>query len=208
VLIVGGGSSHDFNKWFNEVDSATLRANGDSVNYTDKLEEVAAALKDVDVLYWCSNQPMDDENLRKAIFDFANDGHGLVLVHPALWYNWNNWPEYNRELVGGGAHGHDKYGEFEVDVKNADHPVMKGVPLAFKLKDELYHMEVDPKGTPIETLAESINLTDGTTFPCVWIVKHPKTRIVCITLGHDAAAHELAAYQTILKNAVNWAAEK
>ena len=54
--------------------------------------------------------------MRKAIFDFADAGRGLLLVHPALWYNWPDWPEYNRVLVGGGARSHDKYGEFEVTV--------------------------------------------------------------------------------------------
>ena len=40
------------------------------------------------------------------------------------------------------------------------------------------------------------------------MVKHPKARIVGITLGHDARAHDLPAYQTLLKNAVQWAAGK
>jgi type 1 glutamine amidotransferase len=57
-------------------------------------------------------------------------------------------------------------------------------------------------------LAESKNLTDGKTFPTVWIVKHPKARIVCITLGHDAESHDLDAYKAILRNAVDWAAGK
>jgi len=39
-------------------------------------------------------------------------------------------------------------------------------------------------------------------------VKHPKSRIVCITLGHDGRAHELPEYQTLLKNAFQWAAGK
>jgi type 1 glutamine amidotransferase len=38
--------------------------------------------------------------------------------------------------------------------------------------------------------------------------QHPKARIVCITLGHDHKAHELPAFQTLLRNAVTWAAGK
>jgi type 1 glutamine amidotransferase len=83
---------------------------------------------------------------------------------------------------------------------------MVNVPKSFNVKDELYHSEIDPQGTPIEVLAEAKNLTTGQTFPSVWIVKHPKARIVCIALGHDAGSHDLAAYQTILRNAVEWAA--
>jgi len=209
VLIVGGGSSHDFNRWFRDADSETLAADGKvSVNYTDKIGEVLPALKDVDVLYLSNNQPMKDSALRKAIFDFADAGHGLVLAHPALWYNWNDWPEYNQTLVGGGARSHYNYGEFEVSVKEPSHPVMAGVPQTFRLKDELYRFMPDANGTPVEVLAEAKNLTDGKTFPSVWIVKHPKARIVCIAPGHDAESHDLSAYQSILRNAVNWAAGK
>ena len=160
------------------------------------------------MLYLCNNQPMTDPQLRKAIFDFADSGHGLLLVHPAVWYNWKDWPEYNRTLVGGGANGHDKYGEFDVTVTAPGHPVMAGIPRNFKITDELYHFEVDPKGTPIEVLAEGKNSATGKSWPMVWIVKHPHARIVCIALGHDAKAHELPAYQTLLQNAAKWAAGK
>ena len=207
--MVGGGSSHDFDKWFNKADLTTLTGGGKvSANYTDRPADIAGALKEVDVLYQSSNQKMDDAALRKAIFDFANAGKGLVLIHPGLWYNWPDWPEYNRVLIGGGARGHDKFGEFEVNVDQAGHPVMKDVPASFKITDELYYSKFETNGTPVEVLATAKNSTTGKTFPSVWIVKHPKARIVCIALGHDAKAHELEAYMTLIKNAVAWAAEK
>jgi type 1 glutamine amidotransferase len=209
ILIVGGGSSHDFGRWFHEADGATLRGlEKITVSYTDDLTLVLGTLPLESVLVWTSNQPMTDGKLQRGIINFANAGHGLVLVHPGLWYNWNNWPEYNRVLVGGGAHGHDKLGEFEVTVKEPGDAIMAGVPVRFKITDELYHTEVDPKGTPIEVLAEAKSPLDGKTWPIVWIVKHPNARIVCITLGHDGGAHNLPAYKTILQNAVKWAGEK
>lgn len=203
VLVVGGGASHDFNRWFNEADSATLSANA-SVNYTEDISRIGSALKDIDALYLCNNQPMTDAALRKNIFAFADAGKPLLLVHPALWYNWNDWPEYNRVLVGGGARGHEKYGEFEVNVANSGHPIMQGVPKTFRISDELYQFAADPNGTPIQVLATGKSLVTGKIYPVVWIVKHPKTKIVCITLGHDGAAHDLPAYKTILRNAVDW----
>jgi hypothetical protein len=76
ALIVGGGSSHDFNKWFNQADSATLGGeNRASVNYTDQPSAIAPALKDIDVLYQSSNQKMEDPMLRKAILEFAEVNH-------------------------------------------------------------------------------------------------------------------------------------
>jgi len=60
----------------------------------------------------------------------------------------------------------------------------------------------------MEVLATGKNLTDGKTYPVVWITKHPNARIVCITLGHDAKAHELPAFKAILRNSLKWAAGK
>jgi len=209
ALIVGGGSSHDFGKWFNQADTDTLTANGKaSVKYTEQISTVLPQLGDLDVLYLSNNQSMTDAALRKGIFDFADAGKGLLLVHPALWYNWNDWPEYNRQLVGGGAKGHDKYGEFEVSVAEPAHPLMAGVPANFKITDELYNFIQDEQGTPIKVLATGKSPTTGKTFPVVWITKHPKARIVCLTLGHDGKAHEHPAYKTILQNSVLWAAGK
>jgi putative membrane-bound dehydrogenase-like protein len=209
TLMVGGGSSHDFDKWFNKADSAILSEGGlASVNYTDKPDTIAGVLKDVDVLYQSTNQKIDNKDVRKAIFDFADAGKGIVIVHAGMWYNWPDWTDYNRVLVGGGAKGHDKFGEFEVNLDVTDHPVMKGVPSNFKITDELYYAKFEDNGTPVQVLATAKNLTTGKTLPSVWVVKHPKARIVCIALGHDGKAHDLPAYKTMLRNAVAWAAGK
>ncbi len=64
------------------------------------------------------------------------------------------------------------------------------------------------RGGAIEVLAEATSPKTGKIFPQVFIVKHPKARIVGLTLGHDARAHDLPAYQTLLKNAVQRAAGK
>ena len=125
--------------------------------------------------------------------------------HPALWYNWQDWPEYNQKLVAGGSRGHDKYGEFEVQVVDPEHPIMKGVPEKFKITDELYYHKKDTSGPPIQVLAIGRNPATGATHPVVWITKTPNSRIVCITLGHDEKAHTLPAFQTLLVNAHEWA---
>jgi len=208
ILIVGGGSSHDFKRWFGDADKATIEQMHPAwVDYTEKPDVIASAVPSLDVLVSSTNQPVGSD-ARKGFFDMANAGKGLVLIHPALWYNWGNFPEYNRELVGGGTHGHDRYGEYEVDVVNQNHPVTAGLPAKFKISDELYNFIPDPQGTPIEVLAQATSPLTGKTFPQIWIVKHPKARIVCITLGHDGVAHNGPEYQRLLQNAVRWAAGK
>ena len=204
ILIVGGDQHHDFDQWFNQVDSATLTAAGFDVTYTDNPAEVLPALADTDLLYLSNNQALSDSALRQGIFHFADAGKGLLLVHPALWYNWADWPEYNRELAGGGSRSHGPYGPFEVSVTQTDHPIMANVPASFTLEDELYRYEVDPEGPALDTLMIGTEPDTGDEYPLVWTVTHPTRRIVGITIGHDGASHESDAYKALLTNAANW----
>ena len=205
TLVVGGGSSHDFNRFFNLADKKTLEEGGfASVNYTENFTDMAANLKGADVLQYNTNKEVTDPAEKKTILDHLAAGKGMVIVHAGAWYNQKGWPEFNSEMIGGGARGHDKLGEFEVKTTDAAHPVMKGVPTAFSLVDELYYLEPDPKGTPIQVLAEAHSTARNKTYPSVYLVKHPRARIVVITLGHDARAHDLEAYKSLLKNAITW----
>jgi putative membrane-bound dehydrogenase-like protein len=210
TLIVGGGSSHDFQRFFNLADVATLKATGKAaVNYTETTGGLAPVIKDLDILYLSNNKPFTDAATRDAVLNHARSGKGMLIVHPSLWYNWEgNWPEYNRELCGGGSRGHDRYGEFEVTVTEPNHPLMKGVPAKFTLADELYWFEPDTKGTEIQVLATAYSKQKNKTYPMVFVVKHPKSRIAAITLGHDGASHSHPAYQALLVNALDWASKK
>ena len=145
---------------------------------------------------------------RKALIDYANAGGAIVALHPGTWYAWNNFPQWNKEILGGGTRGHDALGPFTVTVTNPAHPITKGVPITFEVTDELYNYQADPTATPIDVLATATSPKTGKVFPQVFVVKHPKAKIIGLTLGHDARAHDLPAFQTLLKNAVAWAAGK
>ncbi len=207
VLLVGGGSSHDFVKFFGDADKATLTPHVGWVDFTQNANGVPAILDRVDVLVWSANQPLSAAT-RKALIDFTNAGKGIIALHPGTWYAWKNFPEWNLQVVGGGTRGHDKLGPFPVKITNPGHPVTKGVTASFEITDELYNHVADPAGNPIEVLAEATSPATGKAFPQVWIVKHPKSRIVGLTLGHDARAHDLPEYQALLRNAVEWSSLK
>ena len=210
VLLVGGGSSHDYHKFFNLADTAILKAAGHSVNYTEDAGDTARELPKVDVVVLSVNKAgWDTPEVRKAVFDFAEAGKGIVLLHAGVWLNYPKWPEYNAQIVGGMSRGHDRLGEFEVKVVNSSHAITKGVPESFRITDELYYFNPNPAGSPIEVLAQT-SISTGTKkeHPSVWIVKHPKARIAGIALGHDARAHDLPAFKTLLRNSVQWAAGK
>jgi type 1 glutamine amidotransferase len=206
VLIVGGGSSHDFEKWFNQADSQILTEAGFRVRYTGQPPELETLLKETDILYLANNQPLPAGKVREEVFNFSKKG--LLLVHPALWYNWKDWPEYNSKLVGGGSRGHDKYGPFEVTVTEPNHPVMAGVDAKFSITDELYYSEKDPQGSPIQVLATGQSPISGKAFPVVWITDFQGAKVVCITLGHDGKAHQHPAYKKLLANSVKWLSQQ
>ena len=210
VLLIGGGSSHDFQKYFNVADTAILNAAGGvSVNYTEDAVVAAKELANADVAVISTNQGgFSALPFRAALKEFTDAGKGLVLLHPGLWYNFGDWPEYNKVYAGGGSRGHDRFGEFEVKVTQPEHPLMKGVSPSFKISDELYYYNVDPAGSPVEVLATATSSLKPGTYPQVFTVKHPKAKIVGLTLGHDAKAHDLPEYKTLLVNAVKWAATK
>ena len=83
VLIIGGGSSHNFGQFFGGTDGATLSAAGFSVNYTEDRDQAAAEIGKADVAVISVNrQFFDTPEYRKALFDFAAAGKGLVMLHP------------------------------------------------------------------------------------------------------------------------------
>lgn len=210
VLLVGGGTYHDFPKWFHETDAATLKAAGGiSVNYTDDPKIAAHELGKADVLVLSANDAgFTAPEFRKALTDFADAGKGIVLLHAALWYNWHHWPEYNRTFAGGGSRGHDNLREFEVTVTATNHPLTQNLPTRFAITDELYWFESDPRATAMETLATAHSPQKNTLYPQIFVVLHPKTRIVGITLGHDGRAHQHPAFRQLLQNAVRWVSGK
>ena len=213
VLVIGGGSSHNFAKFFGETDVATLKAAGFTVHYTEDRDQAAAELANADAAIISVNRKFfDTAAYRKALFDFAAAGKGIVMLHPGTWYGFGGWPELNAQIVGGGARGHDRIHPFDVKALQADHPVMKNVPASFTVEDELYYINAEgaPEGTAaIEVLAETSKSDKyQKPHPSVWITQHPKARVVGIALGHDGRTHDLRPYQQILINAAMWTSGK
>lgn len=208
VLVVGGGSSHDYTTWYKKEDTQFLNSFDHlSVNYTENTDSIRHYLKTVDVLVLVNNQPIPAAS-QKAIEQFVQQGKPLVLLHAAVWYNWDEWPTYNKQFVGGGSKSHEQFQEFKNLVVNTAHPITQNVSSQFNFKDELYRHEPLVDGPGIQVLVVGESLETGKVYPAVFTVNHPKSKIVGITLGHDENSHLNKDYKTLLINSINWTLNK
>jgi len=209
VLLVGAGSSHHFPRDFIGTDRETLTKIPDSdVIGTMNLAEALVEMPKADVLVFSGNHDQwGTPEFQKALHDFADAGKGLVFIHAATWQH-PTWDGYNKRFIGGETPGHG-YGEVAADcIRPANHPLVEGVPENFTIQDESYHFKFY-EGTDSVTLIE--NKPDGkspVSHPALWIVKHPNSRIVAYTHGHDDKSHANPAYQKIITNAIKWVASK
>jgi uncharacterized protein len=102
-----------------------------------------------------------------------------------------------------------------VRVEARAHPVMKGVPPGFMVKDEeWYTYDKSPRGS-VHVLArvdEHTYRPDTTTkmgdHPVIWSNEHVKARNVYIFMGHHPELFENGSFTTIFHNAILWAAQR
>jgi type 1 glutamine amidotransferase len=204
VLVVGGGGSHDFNRWYKTEDTQLINTiEAVHAIYTDNTDSIRFYLKTTDLLVLTNNQPIPKAS-QVAIEKFIAQGKPLILLHAAVWYNWQDWPKYNLAYVGGGSKSHENFQEFKNIVVNTAHPINKGVSPEFVFKDELYRHEPDASGKGIDVLVIGQSLETAKVYPAVFTVNHTKSKIVGITLGHDEHSHLDKDYRKILINAINW----
>ncbi|MDH5827000.1 ThuA domain-containing protein [Sphingobacterium faecium] len=205
VLVVGGGGSHDFDRWYKIEDTKLINTMADvNAIYTDNTDSIRFYLKTTDLLVLTNNQPISKAS-QVAIEKFVAQGKPLILLHAAVWYNWEDWSKYNLEYVGGGSKSHENFQEFKNIVVNTAHPINQGVSPEFTFKDELYRHEPDATGKGIDVLVIGQSLETAKVYPAVFTVNHAKSRIVGITLGHDEHSHLNKDYRKILINAIHWA---
>jgi len=208
ILFIGGGVSHDYAHLFDTQDRSLIEAALPAISsYTGDPLTAISELSKADVVVLSANDAAYSGQLRfrKSLMEFVQRGGGLVLLHPATWYNWRGWPAYNQDLVGGGASKHEPHRHFEVHALKPEHPVMNGVNASFTIQDELYLVKLDPR---CEVLAEAASTVTGAKYPSVWVNPHPTTRILSIALGHGKEAHQHPDFAKLLGNAVKWCADR
>ncbi len=221
-----------------EADVAKAKA--DAANYkTDKETQWAAwkpQFKDYDVVVSNYNGDLWPAAARKDFVDYVRNGGGFVSVHAAN-NSFPDWPEYN-EMIGiggwggrneksgpyvrfrdgkivkdtnpgpGGGHGANH--SFVVELRDAEHPIVKGLPAKWMhAPDELYDKLRGPaEHLTVLATAYSDKKTGGTgeNEPMLLVTDFGKGRVFHTTLGHGTNSMEGLGFQITLLRGTEWAA--
>lgn len=197
----------------------------------------APEFKNYDVVISNYNgQPWPKET-QEAFVDYVKNGGGFVVVHAAN-NAFGNWPEYNQiiglggwggrneksgpyvyfdqedKLVrntdkGNGGH-HGAQHPFQIVVRDAEHPVTKGMPKAWMhTKDELYDLLRGP-GENMHILATAYadpgTGGSGRHEPMLMTIEYGEGRVFHTPMGHADYSMECAGFITTLCRGAEWAA--
>jgi type 1 glutamine amidotransferase len=206
VMLVTGGHDHEpsFYSVFDGHGDLQVNVNPHPIAFKNDLRKSYDVLVLYDMI-----EDLDDQQ-KKNVRDFIESGKGIVVLHHALANFATSWPWWYEAVAGAryvtkadSAHPASTYLHDQLlTVKpRADPPVLRGIP-PFHIEDETYkQMWFSPD---IQVLLTTDHPTsDG---PVAWISPFAKSRVVCIQLGHGAAAHRNPAYRNLVHNAILWSA--
>jgi type 1 glutamine amidotransferase len=213
------------------VDVATSPPAGDDMSgFRPKFAEYGVIVSNYNGDPWPEATQADFES-------YVQGGGGFVSVHAAN-NAFPDWPEYNRMIGLGGWYGrteqhgpyvyldesgklvrdrspgagghHGPQHEFQIRTRDADHPIMRGLPpLWMHTKDELYDQLRGPaEDLHILATAYSSPQYEGTNRhePMLMTLEYGNGRVFHTVLGHADYSMNCVGFITTLQRGTEWAA--
>jgi len=228
VLIITGQHGHDWRGTTPLLRKALEDTGRFSVRVTEEFRgagpETLAPYDLVVVNYYELKKPelRWGERADQAFLNYVRSGKGVVVYHFAV-AAFEGWSEYEKLCAGNWRpnNGHHSAAhDFVVDVKDADHPVTRGLKLSFpQPKDELYaNLRWQPADQYhlLATAWDDHSLYqgkakqpvpgDGINQPMLWTVKYGEGRVFVTALGHDVSAVQTPAFVVTFTRGAEWAA--
>ncbi|MBT9329419.1 ThuA domain-containing protein [Acidipila sp. 4G-K13] len=211
------------------VVTAPLTTSSDFASFNPDFSQYQVVVSNYDAPDWPAP-------LREKFETYMRNGGGLVTVHAAD-NAFPNWPAYNEMIgMGGWRHRNEAAGPmwyykdgklvsddtpgaagehgdrlpFQVVTRDAEHPIMKGLPQAWMHNsDELYSKLRGP-GKNMTVLATAYsdpkNYGTGHDEPMLMVLRFGKGRIFHTAMGHNAAALSCVGFMTTFQRGTEWAA--
>jgi uncharacterized protein len=132
-----------------------------------------------------------------ALTDYVHGGHGLLAIHSGTVGGKQKEPL--RRLLGGAFDHHPEQCPVTVTPK-AGHPLVTGVT-PFTQKDEHYFMRV-AEGAVLDVFLTSTSQHGEQ--PAGWTRCEGQGRVCVLTPGHNVEVWKEAAFQQLLRNALEW----
>lgn len=211
ILVLLGGLWHDFDG-FASASRSLLEPHGHQVETTydlDRLSRLEEDRCDLVLSYTCLSphregrddigpEKLTDAQIR-SLTTWIRSGGALLAVHAATVIGQSD--AALGQLIGGVFVSHAPPLTFTVYPIHEQHPITSGIK-AFAVHDEFYRQAHMPA-----VHVHMVAIDRGVAYPMTWSKSEGRGRVAYVAPGHSREVWDLAPYQRLLLQAIDWLVE-